>query len=65
MGETTIKDPTGKIIGTIKRKPDGSTEVRDFYGKVLGGYDARFNVTRDFYGRVVSEGDASSMLFNK
>ena len=38
--------------------------IKDFYGRILGYYDARLNVTRDFYNRIIAKGDATSSLIS-
>ena len=58
----TIRDWTGEIIGFIDTDNEGNKTVRDFYGRITGRYDKRFNVTRDFYGRIVAQGDQSAMM---
>lgn len=60
-----IKDWTGKIIGTIETDTvTGDKTVKDFYGRILGKYVKKQNVTKDFYGRLVAKGDQSAMLFS-
>lgn len=60
-----IKEWTGKVIGTIETDTvTGDKTVKDFYGRVLGKYIKKLNVTKDFYGRVVAKGDQSAMLFS-
>ena len=61
-----IKDWKGKIIGFIDTDTvTGNKVVRDFYGKILGKYNKRLNITTDFYGRLVSKGDRAMMLIDK
>lgn len=63
MERQTIKDWSGKVIGTIETDTStGNKRIKDFYGRVLGTYDKRLNLTKDFYGRVVAQGDQSSMM---
>ncbi len=64
MDTTIIRDVYGRIIGKIETDSNGNKTIRNFYGVILGRYDARTNTTRDFYGRVVANGDASTMLIN-
>ena len=60
-----VKDWTGRVIGTIETdSATGDKTVKDFYGRVLGKYIKKLNVTKDFYGRVIAKGDQSSMLFS-
>lgn len=57
-----IRDYAGRVLGSVETDNVGNKLVRDLYGKVLGKYDKRADVTRDLYGRVVAKGDHSSML---
>ena len=53
-----IREWNGKIIGWVETDSiTGDKIIRDFYGRILGKYDKKFNVTRDFYGRVLYKGD--------
>lgn len=65
VNKQTIKEFSGKIIGTIETDNIGNKTIRDFYGKILGKYDKKQNVTRDFYGKIVARGDQSSMLLGR
>lgn len=65
MEREKIKDWTGKIIGFIDTYPDGNKLLRNFYGKIIGRYDKRMNVTRDFYGRLIARGDHLTLLLDK
>lgn len=62
MGKEAVRDFSGKIIAWTEEKSNGDIEVRDFYGRILGKYDAQCDVTRDFYGRIVARGDRHGML---
>lgn len=58
-----IKDIKGKIVGFIDTDTsNGNKVVRDFYGKMLGKYNKRLNITTDFYGRTLGKGDRLLML---
>lgn len=57
-----VKDWTGKLIGFIDTDNEGNKVIRDFYGKIVGKYNKRLNITQDFYGRTVARGDQSSMM---
>lgn len=60
-----IKDWKGRIIGFVDYDTStGDKIVRDFYGKILGKYNKRLNITTDFYGRLISKGDRSLILLN-
>lgn len=57
-----IRNFAGRILGSIETEPTGDKIVRDFYGRLLGRYDKRADLTRDKYGRIVARGDQCSML---
>ncbi len=60
-----IKNWQGRIIGFIDTDTaTGNKVIRDFYGKILGKYNKRLDITQDFYGRLVSRGDRLMMLLN-
>lgn len=52
-----IKDWTGKILGFVETDSNGNKVLKDFYGRILGKYNKRLDVTQDFYGRKVGSGD--------
>lgn len=61
-----IREWTGKIIGWLETDTiTGNKTIRDFYGKILGTYDKKLDLTRDFYGRMIAKGDQLSMLLNR
>lgn len=62
MDKQLIRDPYGKLLGSIETDSNGNKTVRDAYGKLLGYYNKALDVTRDFYGRIVARGDAASRL---
>lgn len=60
-----VKDYSGRIIGFVDYDTtNGNKIVRDFYGKILGKYNKRLNITTDFYGRTVAKGDRCLMLLH-
>ena len=59
-----IRDASLKIIGKIDVEPNGDKVIRNFYGTILGKYNAARDITYDFYGRIVAHGDASGMLIS-
>lgn len=60
-----VKNWQGKIIGFIDEDSvTGDKVARDFYGRIVGKYTKRLNLTKDFYGRQVSRGDRLLMLLN-
>lgn len=61
-----IRDWTGKIIGFVETDSvTGNKVIRDFYGRIVGKYDKRADVTRDFYGNKVARGDQLLMMLNR
>lgn len=60
-----IRDYAGRVIGSVETDSLGNKIVRDLYGKILGKYDKRADVTRDLYGRILAKGDHSSMLISR
>ena len=62
ISKEPVREFNGKIMGFIETDRDGNQQVRDFYGRILGTFDKKMNVTRDFYGRIVAQGDQSAMM---
>lgn len=61
-----IQDWRGKIIGFIEEdSTTGNKVVKDFYGRIVGRYNKKFDITQDFYGRQVAKGDRVMMLLRK
>lgn len=60
-----IRDSAGKVLLKIETDAIGNKTVRDFYGRLVGRYDKRNDVTRDFYGRIVARGDSCGMFASK
>lgn len=61
-----VKDWRGKTIGFVDTDTvTGNKVVRDFYGKILGRYNKKLNITQDFYGRQVARGDRVMMFLSK
>lgn len=61
MAKEAIKEFSGKILGYLEDQGDRIVAT-DFYGRKLGYYDKRRNVTCDFYGRIVCQGNGASGL---
>lgn len=62
MTRESVKDFYGRIIGAIETYDNGDKKAKDQYGKILGFYDKRQNVTKDAYGKIVARGDTTSSL---
>ena len=58
VSKVPVRDISGRIIGFIETDKDGNKQVRNFYGRILGTYDKRIDVTRDFYGKIITRGDS-------
>lgn len=60
-----VKDWRGKIIGFLDEdSTNGNIVARDFYGRILGKYNKRLDITQDFYGRQVAKGNRVMMFFH-
>lgn len=57
MKKTYIRAFNGKIMGSVEEQPNGDKILKNFYGKPLGKYEKRTDLTKDFYGRVIAKGD--------
>ena len=58
-----IKNFHGVILGYIwTDKKSGNERATDFYGKILGFYDAKTDQTRKFSGEVIARGNILSSL---
>ena len=64
MGNQILRDNHGHKIGEIQTRPDGKQTLRDGFGRHLGDYDARNNITRDTFGRRVGDGNLLSSLIH-
>lgn len=62
--KTPIRDFYGKIIAYTEEMQNGDIIVRDFYGRIKGKYDKKYNVTRDFYGKILAKGNQVGLLIN-
>lgn len=59
--QQTVKDWTGKIIGSLEDKGDRIV-AKDFGGRILGHYDKGMNKTFSFEGFILMEGDGTMGL---
>jgi hypothetical protein len=46
----------------METQSNGDIIVKDFYGKILGKYDAANDVTKDFYGKILFKGNMAGSL---
>ena len=53
-----IKNFQGIILGYIwTDKESGRERATDFYGKILGFYDPKLDLTKEFSGRIITKGN--------
>lgn len=57
-----LRDSKGRVNGIIEESVDGGQIIRSSYGKYLGTYDKRTDITRDAYGRYFGKGNLLTML---
>lgn len=65
MDQEDLRDPSGRLLGRLRRCPDGKIELRTSLGKLLGTYDPRTNKTRDSLGRLVGRGNLLTSLLER
>ena len=65
ISKEPVREFNGKIMGFIETDKDGNQQVRDFYGRILGTFDKKMNVTRDFHGRFLTRGNTVLGLLYK
>lgn len=58
----TIKEYSGRILGTIETDGRGNKTVKSYGGRILGYYDASQDVTKEYGGRILFHGDMASAL---
>ncbi len=58
----TIREFSGSIIGFLEHESNGDITVKDFYGRILGRYESRNDVTKDFYGKILYRGNMAAAL---
>ena len=59
--EQTIKNRLGQVLGTIRDEGDRQV-ARDFYGRIVGYYRKRDDVTTDENGLIVTRGNTLAGL---
>ena len=65
MAKETLRDFSGRILGSIDTKPNGDAIAYDFYGRIVGKYNKIYNKTYDFYGRIIGEGNLlAGLVYN-
>jgi hypothetical protein len=62
MRDQELRDPKGRLLGTIRTRLDGTLEVRDPIGRLRGSYSPRRNETRDALGRLLGFGNLLAAL---
>ena len=61
----TIRDRSGRRLGSIESQSDGSEVARNEAGRKLGHYDESSDVTYDVNGRRVGIGNLLSSLITE
>ena len=62
MPDQEIRDPSNRLIATIRTLSSGNQEVRDPANRLLGTYDPQSNETRDPANRLVAKGNLLTSL---
>lgn len=61
--KTTLRDFGGRIQGYIEENTTTGEKIgRDFYGRIVGYYNPKQDVTTDFYRRIIGRGDMLASL---
>jgi hypothetical protein len=58
----TLRNSSGKPVGTIMTQSNGRQVFRSKSGKLLGTYEPQSNYTRDYTGKVVGKGNILTYL---
>jgi YD repeat-containing protein len=65
MSRQTIKDATGKLLGSVYVTPNGYERGYDSQGQMLGSFDPHTNTTKTTTGKLLTTGNAlASLIFN-
>lgn len=62
MSKQTLKDHTGRTLGTIDTSSNGEQVIKDHTGRTLGKYKPKENKTFDHTGRTVGTGNLLTSL---
>lgn len=66
MDRQPVKTFDGRVIGWIDTDTiTGDQTGRDFYQRIVGYYDKKYNVTRDFYKRIKYRGNMLAALIQE
>ena len=61
-----IKDPNGRLIGSVETTSDGRQKAYNEIGQLLGSFDPNHETTKNDTGQLVAKGNAiSGLLFGK
>ena len=60
-----LRDSHGRVTGIIEESVDGGQLIRSAFGKYLGTYDKRTDITRDAFGRYIGKGNLLTMLLSQ
>lgn len=62
MADQQLRDPSGRLIGTIRTLPDGRQEARNPSNGLCGYYDPKKDETRDRNNSLVARGNILATL---
>ncbi len=62
MERSELKDPSGRVIGLVVARPDGTQVLRDRSNAYMGSFDKRSNETRDRRGKLIGKGNLLALL---
>lgn len=62
MADQQLRDPSGRLIGTIRQLPDGRLEARNPAGSLCGYYDPKKDLTLNRNGSLVARGNILATL---
>jgi hypothetical protein len=65
MEKTELKDRSGKVIGLVVARPDGTQILRDRANAFMGSFDRRTNETRDRRGKLIGKGNLLALLIRE
>ncbi len=62
MTDQQVRDPSNRLLATIKTTSSGKQGIRVPSNRLLGTYDPRSNETRDPSNRLVAKGNVLTTL---
>lgn len=59
---TELRDRSGKVVGLVTARPDGTQILRNAANAFMGSFDRRTNETRDKRGKFIGKGNLLALL---